>query len=179
MSATEYDLERPWARQPWDSDLGWALFQDYLALDQPRTLNRLRAPVSWARLEAMAAECYWSARARFWDEHLSEIRTATFERVTEESAEQVAKRQLTLCRDLQELSRLEIGALVKVAKTAQGFPGAVTPREAIRAGMVGIRLERLIMGEALDRVEVGPDLSALSAEDLRTVRALQAKAGVR
>lgn len=178
MSASAYEPDKPWARQPWDTDLGFALFQDYLAQAQPRTVKPAGG-LSWAQVEAMARDCYWWARAALWDDHLAEIREQTIERVTEQTAEEVARRQLALTRDLQELASLEIGALRKVAKTANGFPGAIQPRDAIRAALVGIRLERLIMGEATDRTEVGPDLSNLDADDLRRLREIQAKAGVR
>lgn len=135
-------------------------------------------PLNWSQLEAMASNTFWDARASLWDEHLSAITLATIERVTEETAQQVAQRQLALTRSMQRLATRELKALEKVA-AENDFPGIITPRDALRLGMTGIRLERLIMGEATDRVETGPDLSKLSDDDLAAMADIQARAGIR
>jgi hypothetical protein len=135
-------------------------------------------PLTWTQLESMAGAAHWSARAALWDEHLSAIRTSTIERITEETAEEVARRQLTLTRRMQRVADRELTKLEKMG-AENDFPGVVTARDALRLAANGIKLERLIMGEATDRTEVGPDLSALSLDDLRQLQGIQAKAGVR
>jgi hypothetical protein len=181
MSATDWEPDRPWVRQPFDSDIGFALFGDFLVLPLPRRLSSLvrpDGPLTLRQIERIAHEAHWQARASFWDEHLANIRTTTIERVTEETAEDIARRQLGLTRRMQ---RLADGELVKLEKLMMqnDFPGLLTARDALRLGDRGIRLERLILGEATERTEVGPDLKALSIEDLREMRRLQAKAGIR
>lgn len=173
-----WDSQRPWARQPFDTDMGWTLFSDYLMLPVPRRLSKLREFLPRYELERMAKECYWPERAALWDEHLADIRTTTIERVTEETAAEVAKRQLTLTRTMQSLAGKEFAAIARTYR-GEDMPGNLSARDAIRLANYGIRLERVIMGEVTDRVEVGPDLSALSVEQLRTLRELQTKAGVR
>ena len=180
MSAVAYEPDRPWVRQPFDTDLTWALFSDYLALAIPRRLQDIRpAGYTWTQIERFAAENFWRERAAMWDDHLAEIRTLTIERVTEETAEEVARRQLTLCKAMQELAGLEINSLLKLARKAGDYPGTIQPRDALRFAANGVRLERLIRGEATERTETGPDVSTLSLEELRAARDLQAKAGIR
>ncbi len=180
VSATAYEPEKPWARQPFDGELGWSLFSDYLMLPLPRKTQELakRRGLAWTQIETLAAEGHWKARAAYWDDHLAEIRTSTIERVTEETAEEVAKRQLSLTRAMQRLAAAEIAALER-AQGPDAMPGTIPARDAMRFAVNGIRLERLIMGESTDRTETIPDVSGLSLEELREARRLQEKAGVR
>lgn len=181
MSATAYDAEHPWERQPWDSELGWSLFGDYLMLPAPRKLRDIakRSGYPETFLRDLARQAYWPERAAFWDEHLSDLRTKTIERIVEETAEEAARRQLTLTRTMQRLAGMEFEKLFSLASREGEAPGILTPREAIRLADRGIILERLVMGEATDRPEAGPNLDGLSLEDLREARRLQDKAGVR
>lgn len=181
MSATAYDVERPWERQPWDSELGWSLFGDYLILPLPRRLQSIvtKSGYPMTVIRDMAKACYWVERAALWDEHLGDIRTKTIERIAEETAADAARRQLSLTRTMQRLASLEFEKLFSLATRDGEAPGILTPREAIRMADRGIILERLVMGEATDRPEAGPNLDGLTADDLRQLRALQDKAGVR
>lgn len=181
MSATKWEPDQPWVRQPFDTELSFALFGDFLALPLPRRLsdlNRPGCPLTYQQIGAFARECFWSSRAAFWDEHLAHIRTSTIERVTEETAEEVARRQLSLTRLMQSVASRELGKLQKIGEE-NDFPGVVMPKDAIRLATLGIRFERLILGEATERTEAGPDVTGLSLEELREVRRLQAKAGIR
>jgi len=180
VSASAYEPDRPWVRQPWDTDLTWALFSQFLALPVPRRLQDLcrSSRLGWTQLETYSREGWWRERAAWWDDHLAQIHTSTIERVTEETAEQVARRQLTLIRDMQELAHLEIGALLKMARQANGFAGVIQPRDALRLAVSGVRLERLVRGEDPEEVQI-PDVSGLSLDELRSAAALQQKAGIR
>jgi hypothetical protein len=181
MSATDYDPEHPWERQPWDTEIGWALFGDYLALAPPRRLRAIAAKSGYGDLyiRTLARETYWEARAACWDEHLADLRKRTIENAIEESALECARRQMKLARQMQKLAGLEIGKLFAMASRDGEAPGVITAREALRFADRGIILERLVMGETTDRTEVGPNLDGLSLDDLRQMRALQDKAGVR
>ncbi len=179
--AEEWDAERPWARQPWDTELGWCLFGDYLVLpDRPRRMRDLKGhPLTDYQLAEIARVAWWQARAALWDEHLAQIRTSTIERVTEETAEQAARRQVLLARRMQRVADKELSKLEAMG-SENAFPLLeVTARDIARLGTNGIRLERLVMGEATERVAEVMDLSALSLDELRQLRALQDKAGVR
>lgn len=169
-------------RQPFDTDLGFALFSIFLMMAPPRRIRDLAktSGIPWTQLETLAVEGHWQPRAALWDEHLAGIARTTIERVTEETAEAVARRQLTLTRRMQTLADREFAALEKLQAQAPDMTGTLSPRDAMRLAVNGIRLERLIMGEVTDRTETAaPDVSALSVEELREARRLQAKAGVR
>lgn len=172
----------PWHRLPGEGELPFALFQQFLAASVPRDLRafgrRSGFAVSWATLETYAWEWEWSERARLWDAHLDHIRISTIERVTEQTAEEVAHRQLKLLVRMQMLADGEISKLLKISQESD-VPGVVTARDAARLALIGVRLERLVRGEATEKIEQGPDMSKYSVEDLRQLRALQEKAGVR
>lgn len=183
MGVTEYNSAEPWVRQPFDTDLTWPLFQEYLAMPPPRRLGDLakrpRFPLTWAQLETLAWEDGWKLRADCWDAHLDQLRIQTIEKVTEEDARSRAERQARGGKMLQELGTLTVGRLIKILKTNPDFGSTeVTTRDAIRAIGIGVRVERLALGDVTDRVDTGPDMSKLSVEDLRALRELQEKAGM-
>lgn len=177
-----YNPAEPWARQPCDTDLSWALFQAYISQPNPRRLidlvnQALGMGVSWARLQEMVWEDAWVLRASLWDERLDRIRAETIEQVTREDARARAERHGALARKLQELGEKELDKLLAVARRPDGMPGLIAPRDLIRAVTLGIRTERLALGESTEKVDSGPDLSKLSVEELRELRKLQERVG--
>lgn len=175
----DYDLVRPWVRQPCDTDLSWVLFQEFLSAPLPRRLADLArksvCPLTWHQLESVAFEDGWKDRAAAWDRHLDALRTTTIERVVQEDAKQRAERQGRAGKKLQRLGELEIDKLIKVLERPDDMPGAITLRDAIRAIGIGVRVERLALGESTDKIETGPDLSKLSLDELRKLREIQEK----
>lgn len=181
VAIREYNPAEPWVRQPCDTDLSWDLFQAFLALPTPRRLVDLvkRASghgLSWARLQELAWEDGWGIRAECWDSHLDRLRVETIEQVTREDARARAERQGALARKLQRLGELEADKLLK-ASQGSDMPGLLLPRDMIRAITLGVRTERLALGESTEKVDTGPDLSGLSVDELRTMRALQERVG--
>lgn len=178
MVPTDYDVVQPWVRQPFDGDLEWALFQDFLTLaGRPRdvrALVRLGAPVSVPQLEAIAFEKGWNARADRWDEYLDQIRIQTIEDTIQETAREVAQRHGRVSRKAVILAEKELDKYLKAAREGDGL-GLLTPRDIIRFLVLGVRTERLVIGEATDRVETEHDLSGLSLDELRTLREIQTK----
>ena len=172
-----YNPEEPWARQPFDDDLSFVLFQQYLMdYRRPRRLDRVKSRLTLASLKDVAARGYWAERAGCWDDHIARISSATIERCTREDAEHVAERQLLSTKLAQRLGSKVLEKL-EAMEDENDFPsGQVTARDALRLIFVGIKTERLIRGEATERVE-GPDLSKLSLDELRTLRGLQSKVG--
>lgn len=178
----DYDLARPWVRQPFDSDLSWALFQDYLSSPVPRSLAALArrpgCPLSWSQIESVAWEDGWKERAAAWDSHLDRLRVQTVEEVVQEDARARAERQGRAGRKLSRLGELAVDRLIRILEANPEFGATeVTTRDAIRAIGIGVRVERLALGDTTDKIETGPDLSGFSVEDLRTIRELQEKAG--
>jgi hypothetical protein len=173
----EYNPSEPWARQPFDTDLAWACFQLYLSLAIPRRLVDLvkspGCPLSWGQLQTIAWEDGWADRARRWDSHLDALRFATIEEVTREDAKARAERHGKLSRKLQTLGEHELDKWIGVASRADGMPGLVQVKDVIRLIVLGVKTERLALGESTDKIETGPDLSALNIDQLRALRELQ------
>lgn len=178
MAPGEYNLDQPWARQPFDGDLEWALFQDYLGLkSRPRSLAVLSkggSDLGVRQLEAIADRCCWSLRAARWDTHLDTIRTQTIEEITQEDARAVAIRHGGIAKRALELADRELGKYLKASKEGDML-GLLRPLDLIRFIVLGVRTERLVMGEAIDRVESKVDLSKYSLDELRQLQELQAK----
>jgi hypothetical protein len=174
-----FDASQPWVRQPFDGDLEWALFQDFLGLSsRPRNVRELvkkGAPVSVKQLELIAWEKAWNARAALWDKHLDQIRVKAIETEVAESAKDVARRHQRGAKKLLALVEQELEKYHKASSSTE-MPGILTPKDIIRGLFVGVRTERMVLGEASERLEGSVDLSGLSAEELRTLRDLQLKA---
>ncbi len=175
----DYDLEKPWVRQPCDTDLSWVLFQEFLSAPIPRRLADLArknsCPMTWHQLESVAFEDGWKGRAAAWDQHLDNLRTETIEKVVREDAQQRAERQGRAGKKLQRLGEIEIDKLITALERPGEAHGLITVRDAIRAIGIGVRVERLALGDSTDKIETGPDLSKLSVDDLRKLREIQEK----
>lgn len=178
MSAAEYDLSRPWLRQPFDTDQAWALFSQWLLSPAPRSLSELARQSRWTvgAIESLAWEYGWKERAAAWDAHLDSIRFQTVQAELEESARAVAKRHGKAARQVVELAAGELGKLLAAAKSTDGI-GLLRPADVLRFLTEGAKLERLVIGEVTERTEsTGPDLARLDADDLRALRRLHEKA---
>lgn len=177
----DFNYQEPWARQPFDTDLSWSVFLDYLSLPPPRSLATLaRRPscaLSWPQLETLAHCDGWKVRAERWDQHLDQVRFEAQEQATREDAIARATRQGRLGKKLQRLAETEADKLL-IQASRDAMVGTIQVRDMIRAAAYGVRIERLAMGDFTDKIETGPDLSGLSVEQLRTLRELQEKAGV-
>jgi hypothetical protein len=177
----DFDHARPWVRQPFDTDLSWALFSEYLMLPPPRRLQDLARQgrtLTTYQLETLAFEDGWAKRAYAWDQHLDQLRFQTVEQVVQEDARTRAERQGRVGKKLQRLAELVTDQNIALAEKAGGFDSGITLRDAIRAAAVGVRIERIALGDTTDKIEtVGPDLSAFTVEELREIQRLQEKAG--
>ena len=173
---TSYNPAEPWARQPFDGDAAWYWFQQYLTLSPPRRLTdliRSGCPLSQYQLQTVEWEDGWKVRATLWDQHLDALRQATIEQVVQEDARARAERQAKQARKLARLGELEVDKLLQIAARPDSGAGLIQPRDATRMILIGIRAERLALGDVTDRIETGPDLSGLTVEQLRQLRELQ------
>lgn len=177
---TEWDADRPWLPQPCDTAETYHWFLLYsTALAAPRDVTQLqrmgcRIPVpKLLQLEETQA---WQLRAECYDRHLAEIRLQTIERETETLA-QAAARRMQAARSLTMLGAAEVERLAKRASLTPEHPGSIDPALAVRAVVQGIKAEHLVSGMPTARIEEVDDraLDALSVDELRTMRDLQAK----
>lgn len=175
MSAHEYDSERPWLRQPLDSDVSYVWFQEYQA-QAPGTrsfglLARLPGcPYTKGQLETVAWEGAWRERVQAWDDHLSKVRV----KAIESDARSQARRNRLLAAKLTALADVELDKALDLATRPGGFP-FLSPRDMIRVTVDGVKVARLVHGEATENVSTGPDVSRLDVAELRELRKLQRK----
>lgn len=171
-----YDIEHPWHRQPCDTPISWSLFSDYRDAGPGRSLAVLArgSNLSWQQIHRTAREDAWTARANAYDEWLEGEREETIMEAVRENAEATAARHIHACKRLVKLGSQELEKYLRASSEGE-MPGLLVPRDVLRFITLGIRAERLIRGDATDRVEQGPDLSRLSTDDLRTLREIQAR----
>lgn len=183
---TSYDLDRPWIRQPCDTDTRWRAFVAYRDQALPRTIRAVSEaltskgkPFDVRTLERYSSADGWPERAAAFDRMLDEERVAVIVDVLAEDARETASRHVELLRDAQDAAAVVVRQWlddVADGKRLDGWsPGEVR-------GMIKdmVTLERLVRGEATERVEhgVGFDLALLTLDEIDTMRRLEAKAGV-
>jgi hypothetical protein len=109
---------------------------------------------------------------------LDAARAQTVEQVVREDARTRAERQGLAGRKLQKLGTLVVDRLIKILEQNPDFGSTeVQIKDAIRAIGIGVRVERLALGESTDKVETVPDLSGLGLDELRKLREIQERVG--
>ncbi len=177
--ATDYNPLRPWERQPFDTDHGWALFSDYVAMGPTRslpTLLRRHPQANGYAVRNLAKDDGWAVRAEAWDRYIERERRYAIEDMVKDDARTTAERHGTILKGVSALIERNLIKMLKAEGQSEDFP-TLTGHVFARLLKEAITLERLHSGDATERIE-GPDLSGLSVEDLRQLRALGAKAGV-
>jgi len=162
---TEYDIECPWNRQPFDTFESYTVFQTYLLEPKrPRPIPQGKYRLNY---EAQA----WQQRALAWDEAMSNRILAA----TEETRLTMAERHAKLGLRFQAVSSKELAKLERASDASKDIP-AIREGTVYRYAEVGIRIEREATNGAPPEQEPGLDLSKLSVEELRVLRELTAKA---
>jgi hypothetical protein len=183
---TSYDHDKPWNRQPCDTDARWRAFLAFR--DQPgvRTLRGAQEALTTAdkvfdmrTLERWTSAFAWPERCAAFDRYLDDARVAVLVDVLEESTRETAARHASIARDAIEAARSVVDSWLERLGRGERLDGW-SPNDV--RGMLKdmITLERLVRGEATERVEhgIGFDLSRLSLDEIETMRAIEVKAGV-
>lgn len=183
MRPAEYDFDRPWNRQPCDSEARWRCFLAYRDQVPPRSINGASAVLGgydWRTLQRYSQQDAWPDRCVELDRYLDRRRVQVIEDVLVESARDVANRHAGIARDAIECAHSVVREwLLKLATGERLEPWGPGEVRGMLKDM--ITLERLVRGEATERVEhglSGVDLSRLSIGEIETLRLLEAKAGV-
>lgn len=178
MSATEWDDEKPWERQPFDTEVSWPLFQRYL-LSWPRDLQSLikgaRPPYTWGQLQDVAWSCGWALRAQAYDLH----RYAQIRGIKEQAEVDDARASFRIRTRMQTIVETELERLSKLQDENEkrgDSMGVLMTREIARMAEASFKMDRLLRGQTTENVQPSTDLSHLSVEDLRELRRLQKKA---
>lgn len=182
MLPTSYDFDRPWLRQPCDTERRWRAFQAYRDQARPRTVrgaSKALGGFDVRTLETWSSADGWPERCAAFDRWLDERRIEVIVDVLAEDARAVANRHASIARDAIECAHSVVRDWLD--GLAVGLPlDGWTPNDV--RGMLRdmISLERLVRGEATERVEhglSGVDLGKLSIDELEELRRLEAKAG--
>jgi len=132
--------------------------------EEPRpSLSALRL---WCR------DLKWRARAAAYDRHLDRVALDT----TEKTIREMHRRHVKLAMKLQDVAGIELEKLAARAREASRQVKSVSTAELSRFAEMGVKLERLARGESTETVEGRLDLSRLSLEELKTLKALRDKA---
>ncbi len=178
---TEFDEARPWTRQPCDTNTRWASFLRYRDAVPPRSIRRQSIETGQAisTLQKWSTDYGWPERAAAYDRHVDAARTAAVEEALCEDARAVASRHAAVLRDAQIAAASVVKGWLDKLANGESLDGW-TPNDV--RGMLRdlIQLERLVRGEATERVEHshGLDLTRLTVEEIETMRTLEVKAGV-
>lgn len=179
---TSYNFDRPWERQPCDTEARWRAFLAYRDQPPPRSVrgaSEAMGGYDQRTLERWSSEDGWPERCAAFDRYLDERRVEVIVDVLAEDARSVANRHAGIARDAIECAHSVVKDWLARINRGERLDGWA-PNDV--RGMLKdmITLERLVRGEATERVDhtVGLDLSALSIDEIETLRLLEAKAGV-
>lgn len=170
FGAVECNYERPWVRQPFDTDISFSLLSDYVLLapgarkasSVGRALVR-RGIVSVGQICIWEREHGWPERASAWDRHVQAIR--------EDAIEDMTRRHAAMGFQLSELASRELARLSRHADriaSTEGLP-LLQARDILRFVDVGIRVERDANRAQTAPSQSGPDLSELTIDELRAL----------
>jgi len=118
----------------------------------------------------------WAGRAKAWDAHEAKAE----DRVVISERERMVRDQLRVLEGMRGLGTSEIARRIRLAKADPDGDYGISARDAIALVEKSIQLERLILGDATARHEVGVkkiDLSPLNAEEAEALLALLKKVG--
>ena len=177
-----YDPEKPWNRQPIDTEDIWAAWRRYLMLPQPREPKALarRLGCKLREAEALMIEGVFVGRAEkfdawvmgLWEDKVKEIVTA--------SAEHYSERHTRLLAMSLELAGHELEKLLLTSKSTTANTLKVPEVTKLLEGM--IKLERLVHDESTENVATKIQLydpMLASIEQIKNLKAMKAKCKVK
>lgn len=152
-AVTAWDVDRPWNRQPFDSDLAWYWFCLYIRMPIPRNLGKLARKVSRTQADLMrvARKNHWEDRAMAWSNYLQKEYTESAAVTVIEQGRIHADlyvRKLDLMSDVVEHELVKLLRQVKESNFS-----VLKPRDLLRMMTEYVRMRELLQGHATDRIE--------------------------
>ena len=170
---------KPWDKLPKEGDVPYADFLAYLAQPLPRNLEELskQQGKSYQMIRISSSKWKWRKRAEAWDAE----GLAAADRILVAKHEQISKDQLRLLGDMRTLGAYEIRRRLRLYEKDPESCHGLTVREAAALVKEAIMIERLIVGEATERIEqMGAqpiDLSGLTGPEAEALLDLLEKCG--
>jgi hypothetical protein len=115
-------------------------------------------------------EHYWAERVAEFDRHLDRLVVAEREALLAQNTREVMAEYMGTLQDSRDILRREMNKLRATAEESAGE--TVKLRDLTRLMEVSIRADRLLRGESTDKIDMGPDLSNLSDDELARREAL-------
>jgi len=176
----EWNDECSWLRQPCDTESRWRAFQAYRDQPPPRTVRGASEALGGQQkrtLEYWSTECMWPERCEELDRYLEAQRVAVVVDVLKEDARETAAEHIGQLREARDIAVAVVRQWAKKLERGETIEGW-SPNDVRQMIRDTITLERLVRGEATERVEHGlVDLSKLSVDDMSELKRLEAKAG--
>jgi hypothetical protein len=171
------DGARLWERRQDEPELAYEIFTLYRDMGQTRSLDRLYRIFADAQQIKYWSQLYsWQSRTAAYD-HWAAMET---NKRVEEGIAEATKRHRRITRLAQELAIRELRWYLEKAKDTGRFERLMTGSQLAKLMKDSITLERLILGEATERIEGGGeadiDYSQLSVEELGALHELLLKA---
>lgn len=162
-----------------ESEEEWLAFKSYRDQQAPRAVRRCHvngAGVRHSVLFEWANRWRWLERAAAYDTHLDRIVIAEREALLREDTTHATARQLATVNLLFSLASSELEKLLQTSETSN-MPGTISPRDAIRAVEIGVKMTRLIKGETTANVAISTpqNIQALTLDDLELLEEMQRK----
>ncbi len=175
-----HNLERLWDRQPFDSERQWAAYRVYLMQPMPRSVERLHKTtgIPLGTLTLWSKKNHWVNRALVLDNHIHNTWTEKVETYIEKRAEDYVDRHAAVLTDAFTLLQTELKKYLEVSQGSD-MPGLLRPSDLIRLMEVTVKLERLHYGESTENIASKVDLSGLTIEQLRDLKELNSKVGMK
>lgn len=168
---------QPWHQKQDESSDAFVAFSAYLDQLPPRRgllVSLSGMPVSPALLVDWYSRHQWQERAAAWDARLSEIRDAERETLLRQTIREIDAEHMSALATLREVTVREALKLLEDSKASTN--AKLAPRDLIRFLESVVKCDRLIRGQATERVTQVLDMSTLSDEDLAMAEAILAKA---
>lgn len=167
------DDVKEWERQEDETDESWAAFRNYRDMLPPRRF-RSAAARDVTTLQRWYNDFRWKARALAYDRWADKCRLDERAAILKQGEEERTARQLGVLLDAEDLAASELRKLLAVANENQGA-GLIKPTDLVKLLELSVKYQRLLRGEATERVDTGPDMSKLSLEELEILKALEEK----
>ena len=116
----------------------------------------------------------FAERVRAWDAHLAAATTEAMTKAVDEETRDLVRKHVQMWADVRNVGRKALDRILL------NNGEDLSPTQALAFLDAAFKAERLLQGAATEHVAVvakGLDTSALSMDELRTLRALLAKAG--
>lgn len=162
------------ARLDVESDEQYYLLLGFARQPHPRSLRRYALDVSltWSRAKELARKYRWHARLAVFDNWSAETFRVAYETELVTAAKTSAQKRAAAIEALLDVALINAERMRATAQSAT--VETLRPRDVVATLDAAVKLGRLEDGQSTENISL--DLTHLSVEELRQLKALQGKA---